>query len=332
MGSKLTTPPILDHYDDHGAAFLRDLGSLPVPDFVKTAADMTSAQKHEADFALVADTVNGREYKFPVVDKGNTFLSAMYFEKTAHALPDDLRKQAATVLADALKDYGFAVPSYITDAVLSEKTASAPMLAIEVEYANKKNVNPAQELVDEFAQIHPMARPEAARMLKQAGVVLPEAIACYARDAVGSDFEASIIARARFMLPEEAESIKDLVKVAHQVSVDELASELYEIDQEFGLTRFYDTKLADPYRSILGTELQSVREKTAKATSITIDDKVFTEDAIRDRAAKFGDKIDDLFGDMVSTQLVVAPIEVLGSLPVPHQQALARILDGSATE
>lgn len=332
MGSKLNPPPILDHYDDHGAAFLRELGSLPVPEFVKTAADMATAQKHEVDFALVADTANGRTFKFPVVDKGNTFLSAMYFQKTAHALPDDVRKKTAAALATALEDFGFTVPSYITDVLSTEKVASAPMLAIEIEYANKKNVNKAQELVDEFAQIHPMARPEAARMLKEAGVALPDAIACYARDEVGSDFEAAILARSRFMLPDAGEAIKDLVKVAHQVSVDELASELYEIDQEFGLTKYYDTKIADPYRSVLGTELRSTLEKVARATSITIDNIVFTEDAIRDRAAKHGDKIDDLFGDTVSTQLVVDPIQVLGSLPVPHQQALARILNDSATE
>ena len=332
MGSRFTAPPILDHYDDQGAMFLREIGELPVPEFVKTASDITTANKFAEDYALVVDTDRGRLHKFPVVDKGNTFLSSLYFEKTAHALPVEMRKAVAASLAEALTDYGFDIPSYIKEAAALEKVAAAPMLAIEEEYARKREHSSAQDIVDQFSQIHPMARPEAAKMLKEAGVVLPEAIACYARNELGSDFEAAVIARGRFVQPDVASSMKDLVKVASKVTVDELAQELYAIDQEFGLTRLYDTKLADPYRSILGTELASVREKTARATSITIDDFTLTEDSIRDRAAKSTEKIDDIFGAGVSTQLVVDPIAVLGSLPVPHQQALARILNDAATE
>ena len=332
MGSRFTPPPILDHYDDRGALFLREIGSLPIPDFVKTASDVTSANKFSEDFALVVDTDRGRLHKFPLVDKGNTFLSALYFEKTAHALPVEVRKNVAESLSAALTEYGFSVPSYVKEAAALEKVASAPRLNLEIEYAEKQASRTEQEIVNQFAQVHPMARPEAARMLKEAGVPLPAAVACYARSELGSDFEAAIISRSRFVQPAVAEAMRDLVKVASQVSVEELANELYEIDQEFGLTRLYDTKVADPYRSILGTELAGAREKYARATSITIDNTTFTEEGIRELAAKNTEKIDDAFGGGLSTQLVVDPVAVLGSLPVPHQQALARILNDSDAE
>lgn len=318
----LTLPPILDQYDDQMGLFLRELGGREVPQLVKTAANMSAGFKHAADFALVAETPQGYVYKFPVLDGGNTLMSAVYFEKTASALPPRTRAEVAGVLAVALQDFGFEVPDYINEAMECEKTAAA-----HEEVLPSNTTYGEQELVDEFSSIHPMQRPAAARMLKEAGVALPAAISCYAREELGTDVLLAIRARERFVDQDVAVHMRDLVKVASVTPVDEMAAELYKIDVEFGLTRYYDTRIPDPYRSLLGTEM----EKRAEA-SITVGDRTLRADEIRSLAEKHATQIDEAFGDTVSMQLIVTPIDVLGSLPTPHQQAIVRIFNGGREE
>lgn len=320
-----TLPPIIDHYDDRGAHFLRELSGLPVPEFVKTAADVSTASEiSAADYALNIQTSRGSAHKFPTFDKGNTFISALYFEKTAQSLPQEARKEAAINLAAAIHDFDLVVPSYIQNEIDAPIVKTATVHAIESTFA-QRTLSEA-EFVEEFAGVHPMHRPEAARLIKQAGVELPAAIACYAREELGTDFEAALIARAMYMPSDSAPFIRDLIKVAHTVPPEELAEALYEIDQEFGLTRLYDTRIQDPYRAVLGTELLI---KNASA-AVDIDGRVFTADEISSLAVQNTDAIDDVFGGGLSSQLVAAPVEVLSSLPMPHKQAIARIFNGNS--
>jgi hypothetical protein len=312
----LTLPPILDHYDDAGAMMLQQLDGREVPTLIKVAADMTNAAKHSSDFALVADTRQGLVYKFPIVDGGNTLMSAVYFEKTASSLPPQVRATVAKGLADALTEFGFAVPDYITDATSSEKTASAGEVFV------RNTPYTEQDLVDEFSAIHPMRRPQAAFLLKEAGITLPAALACYARTELGTDVAMAVASRARFVAPEVAVHMRDLVKVANVVSIEEMAQQLYEIDLEFGLTRYYDTRIQDPYRSLLGTEMA----KTAEA-SVTVNGRKFSSEQLRDMSQLHADTIDSMFGGDLSLQLLTTPVEVFSSLPTPHQQAIVRIFD-----
>lgn len=318
----LTLPPILDHYDDAGDILVRQLEGREIPHLVKVAADMSKAVKHDSDFALVAETRQGLVHKFPIVDGGNTLMSAIYFEKTASALPPTVRANVARGLASALEEFGFDVPEYVTAAMTVEKTAAA----IEDLFV-RNTAYDEQALVDEFAGIHPLRRPEAALLLKEAGVRLPAALACYTRDALGTDVEAAIIARTRYVVPEVADHMRDLIKTASVVPIAEMAAQLYEIDLEFGLTRYYDTALQDPYRSLLGTELL----KTAES-SVVIEGRRYSASEIRELSQLNSDAIDASFGDMVSTQLLATPVEVLSSLPVPHQQAIARIFNDGPPE
>lgn len=316
-------PPILDQYDDQGALFLRELGPLPVPEFIKTAADTSLAQPYATDFALVANTPQGRVYKFPLHDKGNTFVSAVYFEKTASALPQQVRAVAAHAIAAALIDYKLDVPDYLVDAQLLDKEA-APRLSLEAEYEQRFPEHAEEELIREFRGLHPLARHEAAVLLKQGGVVLPAELEHYTGLAVNAtSFERAVTARARLVLPEEAVHLKELNKVASATDTHLLAETLYEIDKELGLTQYYDTTLPDPYTSVLGV----AQLRKVASTQAVINGRTYDADDLKARIAGAAAQITDVFGSETADALLLDPVGVLGSLPVPHQQALTGILD-----
>jgi hypothetical protein len=319
-------PPLLDQYDDGGELFLNELGTLPCPEMVKTAADMTNAVRHESDYALVADTAHGRIYKFPTVDSGNTLLSAMYFEKTAAALPEGMRIKTAQLLAEALTDIGMSPPSYLVKAM--EKTAAAEddngLYALF-----ERGTHSEEDLIYEFRGMAPPARREAGLMLKQAGVVLPEDLACYGASRLGSDVESCIRLRGQ-MVSEFRPFVEDMAKAAHVATPEEIAEALYDIDLQFGLTRFYDSKLPDPFQSVYGRTLEKAAMR--KEATVTIGGRTYGAEAISLAVSLRGEEIDATFGNGVATQLTMSPVEVLGSLPEPHKLAIARIIDDARAE
>lgn len=316
-------PPIMDQYDDGGRLFLAELGGNEIPEIVKTAADMSGVTKYETDFALAAQAPTGAVYKYPILDPGNAVVSAVYFAKTAQYLPAAVRAQAAERIVAALQEYGLAAPAEVLEMTFAkEKTASVDDQLLA---ALPRDVPYDTELQEQFTFLSPMGKRQAALLVKQAGMRLPEDLQVYGGERVGSDFEAAIDMRKRYLPENMALAIDHMKKVAG-CTPDELAQELYEIDVELGLTPLYG-KIPDPFQSVFGTSLAKVAFH--QQTSVTINDRGYSAERIAEFAASHSSQLGETFGDHVAKELAESPVAVLESLPMPHKQAIARMLDAA---
>lgn len=313
-------PPILDHYDDGGRLFLAEVAGNPVPDMVKQAVDMSTVPLYENDYALVVQTEGGRLGKFPIADAGNALASAVYYEKTAFELPTFVRKSAATKLVEALEEYGIPVPPYLlSDLNLPmEKEAS-----LEDVFANMVG-HPGRTLEEMFEAGSPMDRREAALTLVQNGTEMPPKLAHYAAHVMGSDVAYGIDCRIRHLAAEYRGPLEQLKKVAHLNPPDEVAAMLSDLDQETGLTMRYGVDVPDPFETVFGQQVK--RASLHKRASLEIGGRALAADRIEAFLQSRPDAVVQAFGDDVANQLAERPIEVLTSLPEPHQLAIARMI------
>ena len=125
---------ILDPYDDDRGVILRQIfpRSNAIPDFIKSAADLTRDQMEKLPddvFGLIlVDREGGALRKFACVDEGNTALNVLYFIKTAHVLSQAAREVAAARLEDACEVFHLPFPSSAVE--LMHKTAQVKTAGI----------------------------------------------------------------------------------------------------------------------------------------------------------------------------------------------------------
>ena len=110
---------VLDVYDDPKGEVLR--GIFPtadsLPGLVKEASHVTPELREQLPddvFALVLHDEETTVRKYACVDGGNTALNVEYFLKTAHKLPEDAQKTAASNLVTACGWYGLVPPKALT--------------------------------------------------------------------------------------------------------------------------------------------------------------------------------------------------------------------------
>jgi len=91
---------VIDFYDDQN--LLLEILDDDAPESIKKAHIMSYEQQQEMpddEFAVVIMTKTGQKIrKFPVNDKGHTWLSCESFKKTAHKLPHKAVEVAASNL------------------------------------------------------------------------------------------------------------------------------------------------------------------------------------------------------------------------------------------
>lgn len=106
---------VIDYYDDN--KLLLDLIGQDTPEIVKTAhlIDYEEREQKEDDlFAVVMLTKTGNKLrKYPVFDEAHTWLSCKAFEKTAHQLPLDAARVAASNLYANCIYYNLECPKLI---------------------------------------------------------------------------------------------------------------------------------------------------------------------------------------------------------------------------
>jgi hypothetical protein len=107
---------VLDPADDHDGSVLRSIfpSVEDVPELVKSAEYLDSERRTQLPdelFALVLQDGEESLRKFACADAGNTVLSLLYFQKTAHKLPQEAQQVAATNLCQACEWYGLTPPS-----------------------------------------------------------------------------------------------------------------------------------------------------------------------------------------------------------------------------
>lgn len=114
-----TAGVIFDFYDDpKGEVLKRAFPTADdLPESIKVAHILSPEEREvlrDDAFAMVAVNDGKLLRKFACVDKGNTILSALYFDKVAHLLPEDLREQVDEKIKGAIFEFN-----------LAEKAASA---------------------------------------------------------------------------------------------------------------------------------------------------------------------------------------------------------------
>lgn len=110
-----TSGLVLDVYDDFRGDVVKSYfpSRDEVPERIKTARALSSEEREslpDESFALVMDNGDVTLRKFACIDSGNTALSVLYFLKTAHKLPEEAQKVAATNLIEACGWYGLTPP------------------------------------------------------------------------------------------------------------------------------------------------------------------------------------------------------------------------------
>lgn len=106
---------VLDVFDDPTGEILKQVFPTydSVPEVVKTAMPLSSVDRASLPddvFALVLHNDGVVLRKYACVDEGNTCLSVEYFLKTAHRLPLEAQKVAASNLVTACGWYNVDPP------------------------------------------------------------------------------------------------------------------------------------------------------------------------------------------------------------------------------
>lgn len=114
---------ILDVYDDTEGVVLRELfsSSGEIPDMAKEAHALSAEDRDglpDEAFALVLVNNEVELKKFATVDETNTALSVMYFNKTAHRLPEEAQSVAAENLWAACEMHGLEAPEWLKKTAL----------------------------------------------------------------------------------------------------------------------------------------------------------------------------------------------------------------------
>lgn len=315
-----SVPPVLDHYDDGGRIFMAELSGHEPPDCIKQAVDLTEVSASESDYALMLRTDRGVVGKFPIIDAGNALASAIYYEKVAAQLPNDVRADVARKLATALSDFHIQVPdALVQDTHLQVKEASLDSVFSKMLGHREVDV---EQL---FASGSPRERREAAIALQQDGVELPIKLAHYSAREMGSDVEFGIDCRIRHLSEDYRTPLEQLKKVARLQAPEELADLLQELDYETGLALRYDRDVPDAYATVYGQQVKQA-SLSVKRASLDIGGQAFSTEVIEQFLRGKPEQVTQAFGEDVANQLAENPVEVLSSLPEPHRMAIARMI------
>lgn len=326
---KFVPPIVLDQYDDGGALFRAELGSDPPGDLLKTAADLASTRRYAADYALSFEGPHGVEHRFPTVDAGNTLISAMYFEKTAAALPTTVRTQTSQRLRAALDGFGFKTSEGFDKTAASEVdvlsyNTEQEGTSLEALFGVGAADDPFEMVRDEFSGLSPRGKQRFAMTIKTAGLELPPELEDYASTTLGSDVDAAIDLRMLHVGAEQHPAMRELKKTAAACDPAELVSFLEEFDASNGLTHLYGRRLPDPIMSVHSTVLR----KTAmlKEATAVVAGREYAAQDISAFAKAQATQLSDTFGADLASELAARPVETLQSLPEPHQRAIARMM------
>lgn len=307
-----------DITDDAGAV-LRSCFPNPeaLPPFVKTAQHPPGGS--DKQWALRYDDPLVSLRKFAMVDRGNTWLSAMYFSRTAHSLPPALRKEAAQRIIAACEQYGLEPNDTLQKLAWGEDTRVPVPKELEKlaqEQAEKRQALAYASIQTEQdpAALDPAARHE---MYKQAqpgtyGLVNQETLR------VG-------LAERLLHVPEETRPtvFASIEKVASQDG-PAMVNFIRDFDIQHGLIDRWGTSLADPYATVYGTPESSEGGMVKVATQVFhLGDVVTTSEDLEKLAssALFATQFPP---DFVS-QFLESPVATFQCLPKGTQSELAKL-------
>jgi len=355
MGYEHTT---LDFYDDMGGILKSAVSdSSDLPDFVKTASSVGKDDPGNC-FALVMIDDGKVLKKFATADKGNTWLSSLYFSMTKDNLPEEAQKTAAANLLVACEHYGIDAPTDLYDLSGDDPPTSNVVdvtnIMPAVKVAERQDVNYAIERADgsksypldnaeqlaaanEYFSLNrgnfvPRERREFAVKVASVADRMGMPVDSSIREYSGSDYspvlEGHLSLRYQHLMDTEAapELRSELMKIARSRSSegpDAFADSLYSFDKKAGLDRFWDRTLSDPWYSTFGMTKKAYPEPKS-ARSFTVGADTVSGEALH-RLATAKKEVADHFGMSFANAFLKDPEAMFSSMPMPQKRVLAHM-------
>ena len=345
----------LDFYDDHGALLKQALPDLSeVPDFVKTAAQV-SKDDHNNQFALVLIDEDGVVLrKYATADAGNTWLSALYFSLTHTSLPPEAEKVAAANLLMACEAYGIEPPTPVVELsgdepptgnlvylqstdpaprVETTKTASATALPGRYPIDDPASVQAAQAyFAEHVTALAPQDRHEfavkTAAAARSMGLPLRPEIAEHGNEKYSPQLEGHLSARQHYLVEAGNETAAGaLVKLAsarRTMQPVEFAAALDKFDRENGLDASWDRVVADPWYSTFGVDFGNGPDRAVVSLVKVAEDGSTVTVANLTKLSADG-TIAEHFGAGVGLAFAKDPAAVFASLPLPQRKFIAEL-------
>lgn len=141
-------------------------------------------------------------------------------------------------------------------------------------------------------------------------------IARYGSTKYAEDVEVYTLARKQFVLPEEHFILENLVEKIAQVEPSTYAEALKVFDEEFGLDRFWDSQLVDPYKSTFGPE-KIAEEWRYNYRNVYISEENLNKLKLQD--------VEQVLGKDLAERFIFAPKKVFERLPNDKKYVIARL-------
>lgn len=326
---------VLDFYDDVSREMWQTVATSGIPAHVKTAAvsePLELMKLGSSAYALSTRLPDGSELnKFPVFTKADTWISAQYFSKTAHKLPEGLRKIAQANLDKAMKQHGLGV-------MKKEATYRPEHYALKDKYPidSAVQVKLACAYFEEWKSSFSLSdrreyATKVASRAKQLGVA--DAAGPSLRKYAGSQYgtEVNIQLKLRQELVGQTDhllsGLSKLAAVRDQVEADKFAEMLAAFDREAGLEKYHNRFLADPY--VATFEEKEFRKVASgynwedESTGLTV-----SESDLKKVAHEKSEKLKGFLGETVAREMKKHGYSIFDSLPIDAKIVVAKIAKG----
>jgi hypothetical protein len=351
---------ILDFYDDKSkSVFQKIAGQIPKDLY----QEKISEEINPENYAIRVLTKQGSLVnKFPVDSKLNTTLSNLYFSETHNQMHPAAQQVAAYHIKEACAKFGIKPSSTVESTAKSCETnffdesqkhsfvgsfdkvafdysrdeSMAYALPTEKKYAipNETYLKKAERYFEEnYRGFEPEQRLEfCENIVKQAGVLKTEVKSDLIKKYASSKYSKKLTQnlKSREPLCKEASHLKVLKKMhgfIEKTAAVDFAKALHEFDKKTGMTKYYDTKIKDPYLSVLDFEDMS-KEATFKYVEKT-SGKILKYNDLKSSLEKKASKIAEHFGQQLADGLKNNGIDAFEALPNDTKDIIAKIAIGA---
>jgi hypothetical protein len=295
---------------DDGGLLVRELfpDSEVLPHFVKEAQAPSEEIPNDLWALTYGDDVTSLR-KFAMVDRGNVWLSTMYFTRTAHQLPEPLRKLAARRLEVACDSYGLKAPKELAQLAAGDEVrvpVSAAFEKVAHSITTEREQEAAgREVEEEFADFLPPKEKTAALESIDAAAL-----------ALGMQLRL-------LHLPEDARNgaVSGLSKVA--MVGPQVVDYITELDRSTGLFQYWGGVIPDPATTVYGSGVKPEAHVKLAARVFHLGSVVVTGDQLEKLAASA--TFTDQFPSTFVSQFKEDPVVVFDSLPKDTQVTLANL-------
>lgn len=140
-----TAGVIFDFYDDPKGEVLKSVFPTAdeLPGSIKVAHILSPEERdvlRDEAFALVAVNDGKLLRKFACVDKGNTILSAIYFDKVAHLLPENVREAVDGRIKEAIFSFNLAEKTAAPTPGRKRDPMKQPLVSDDADWAQRTNL------------------------------------------------------------------------------------------------------------------------------------------------------------------------------------------------